>query len=154
MLSEGVGPQTWIAMLLGTGRNLRPVRYTFLGLSLLRGTGRNLRPYSSALFDRELKCEIGREAFFIPLYLLIQTLRANAINTSQVCVEDDLLFADLVNQIFQTNDRCDDFFFTHTQIVLGSYRMMHFRKMRPRTTCLELRGVHVAAQLVASKPEF
>ena len=32
--------------------------------------------------------------------------------------------------------------------------MTHFRKMRPRTTCLELRGVHVAAQLVASKPEF
>jgi len=110
MLGEGLGPQTWITMFLGTGRNLRPVRHTFLGLSLLRGTDRELGPQTSTFFYRELKRKIGRETFFIPLYLFIQTFCGDTVNTGQVGIQYDLLFADLANQIFQTNNRCDDFF--------------------------------------------
>ncbi|MEY2518275.1 MAG: hypothetical protein QOF24_34 [Verrucomicrobiota bacterium] len=56
---------------------------------------------------------LKRRGFLIPVHLLVQALGAHAVNPGQVHVENDLPFADFVNQILESNDRCGNFFSNH-----------------------------------------
>ena len=68
MLGEGVGRKARIAMLLGTGRILRPVQSYCLGLG-------------------QAEYEIRREACGIALDLLVEALGSHAIESGELGIE-------------------------------------------------------------------
>src|SRR2546429_5467396 len=73
-LGEGVGREAWIAVLLGTGRKMRPVR----GLGF--GSG-------------EPEHEILGKPFGVALDLLVKALRGNAIERGELRIEQHLVTA-------------------------------------------------------------
>jgi hypothetical protein len=102
VFSKGVGTQTGIAMLLGTGRKLRPVRSTGLRINSLRRFGRQLRPQGIGLFRGELKRKIFGETLSVTLELFVQAFGRNTINRRQIAIQNDPFIVDFANQIFNS----------------------------------------------------
>jgi len=52
-----------------------------------------MQPQSLVFFRRQLKHEIGREAFHIAFNLLIQPFHGNAVKLRQIAIQNHLLMA-------------------------------------------------------------
>ena len=80
VLGEGKGREFWIAMLLGTGRNLRPVQ----GVHFYSGKPEH---------------EVARKSLFVSSNLFVEAFGSNAIDPREICIEHDAAIPDGVDEL-------------------------------------------------------
>jgi hypothetical protein len=87
-------------VLLGTGRNLRPVRKFTLQIILLQILGRRLDPQARKFSIAELERKVIRKPVAVTPESFVETPRGYTLKASQFRVEDDSVAANCEDQRF------------------------------------------------------
>lgn len=91
-------------MLLGTGRNLRPVRNITLQIILLQTLGRRPDPQVRKFGIAKLERKIVRKPVAVTPETFVETPRGYTVKAGQFGVEDDSVAANCEDQRFQVLD--------------------------------------------------